>query len=38
VINELPYEKRLAKENMILAELWFGDKKTCYGNLTQTSL
>ena len=27
VINELPYEKRMAKENMIFAGLWFGDKK-----------
>jgi len=27
VINELPYEKRMAKENMMLAGLWFGDKK-----------
>lgn len=27
VINELPYEKRMAKENMMFAGLWFGDKK-----------
>lgn len=27
MINELPYEKRMAKENMIFAGLWFGDKK-----------
>ena len=27
VINELPYEKRMAKENMIFAGLWFRDKK-----------
>jgi len=26
VINELPYKKRMAKENMIFADLWFGDK------------
>ena len=27
VINELPYEKRMAKENMPFAGLWFGDRK-----------
>lgn len=27
VINELPYSKRMAKENMIFAGLWFGEKK-----------
>lgn len=27
VINELPYQKRMAKENMIFAGLWFGEKK-----------
>jgi len=27
VINELPYSRRMAKENMIFAGLWFGEKK-----------
>jgi len=27
VIKELPYGKRMAKENMIFAGLWFGEKK-----------
>ena len=27
VINELPYEKRFKKENLILAVLWFGEEK-----------
>ena len=27
IINELPYNKRMAKENMLLSGLWFGEKK-----------
>ena len=27
IINELPYHKRMANENMIFAGLWFGEKK-----------
>ena len=27
IINELPHHKRLAKENMLFAGMWFGDKK-----------
>ena len=27
IINELPYSKRMATENMIFAGLWFGEKK-----------
>ena len=27
VINELPYKKRMATENMLLSGLWFGEKK-----------
>ena len=27
IINELPYSKRMANENMIFAGLWFGEKK-----------
>jgi len=27
ITNELPYGKRMATENMIFAELWFGEKK-----------
>ena len=26
-INELPYKLRTAKENMVFAGLWFGEKK-----------
>ena len=28
-INELPYKLRTAKENLIFAGLWFGEKKPC---------
>lgn len=27
IINELPYRKRMAKENMLLSGLWFGERK-----------
>ena len=27
IINELPYSKRMAKENMLLCGLWFGERK-----------
>ena len=28
-VNELPYKLRTAKENLIFAGLWFGEKKPC---------
>ena len=28
-INELPYRKRMLKENMLIAGLWFGETKPC---------
>ena len=31
IINELPYKQRMNKENMILASLWYGNKKPSMG-------
>lgn len=31
IINELPYKQRMNKENMILAALWYGNKKPSMG-------
>ena len=30
-INELPYKKRMLKENTLIAGLWFGESKPCMG-------
>ncbi|XP_053407190.1 uncharacterized protein LOC128559474 [Mercenaria mercenaria] len=38
VINELPYKLRMKKENMILAGLWFGNKKPFMGTFLQPFL
>ena len=38
VINELPYHLRMRKENMILAGLWFGNKKPVMSTYLQPFL
>lgn len=35
MINELPYEKRILKENMLFAGIWFGNKKPCMGTFLE---
>lgn len=38
VVNELPYKLRMKKENMILAALWFGNKKPSMGTFLKPFL
>lgn len=38
VINELPYKQRMQKENMILASLWYGNKKPSMGTFLKPFL
>lgn len=35
VINELPYEKRILKENMLFGGLWYGSSKPCMSSFLE---